>query len=174
MARRKDKEKAIKLRLKGLSYSQIKEKMGLSKSTLSNWLSSYSLSEERIRELRDWNPRKIERCRNTKAENRRKRLEKVYGNVSKKIARLSKRDLFIAGIFLYWGEGSKSEKTTTGLSNTDPSMLIFFLKWLRSMKVDLKKATVTLHLYSDMNCRKETNFWKKILKLPSVCFKKFY
>ena len=74
MARRKDKERAIKLRLKGLSYSQIKEKIGLSKSTLSNWLSAYPLSEKRIRELRDWNPRKIERRRNTKAENRRKRL----------------------------------------------------------------------------------------------------
>jgi len=174
MARRKDKEKAIKLRLKGLSYSQIKDKMSLSKSTLSNWLSPYPLPEERIRELRDWNPRKIERCRNTKAENRQKRLEKVYGNVSKKIARLNNRDLFIAGIFLYWGEGSKSEKTTTGLSNTDPSMLIFFLKWLRSMKVDLKKVTVTLHLYSDMNCQKEINFWKKTLELPPICFKKSY
>jgi len=174
MARRKDKKKAIRLRLKGFSYSQIKDKMGLSKSTLSNWLSSYPLPEERIRELRDWNPRKIERCRNTKAENRQKRLEKVYGNVSKKIARLNNRDLFIAGIFLYWGEGSKSEKTTTGLSNTDPSMLIFFLKWLRSMKVDLKKVTVTLHLYSDMNCQKEINFWKKTLALPSSCFKKSY
>lgn len=174
MARRKDKEKAIKLRLKGFSYSQIKEKMGLSKSTLSNWLSAFPLTEERIRELRDWNPRKIERCRNTKAEKRRKRLDSVYENVSKKIARLNNRDLFIAGIFLYWGEGSKSEKTTTGLSNTDPSMLIFFLKWLRFMKVDLKKVSVTLHLYSDMDCQKEISFWKKVLKLPSVCFKKAY
>ena len=141
---------------------------------MSNWLSAYPLSEKRIRELRDWNPRKIERRRNTKAENRRKRLENVYENVSKKIERLSNRDLFIAGIFLYWGEGSKSEKTTTGLSNTDPSMLIFFLKWLRSIKVDLKKVTVTLHLYSDMNCKKEINFWKKTLELPPICFKKSY
>jgi hypothetical protein len=34
MARREDKEEAIRLRQKGYSYSQIKGKIGVSKSTL--------------------------------------------------------------------------------------------------------------------------------------------
>ncbi len=37
MAKFKDKQKAIKLRLMGYSYSQIKKEFTLSKSTLSNW-----------------------------------------------------------------------------------------------------------------------------------------
>ena len=65
MARFIEKDLAIKMRLKGASYSQIKEKMGISKSTLSGWLADYPLSNKRIKELRDLNPRRIENFRNT-------------------------------------------------------------------------------------------------------------
>ncbi len=40
---RKDKEIAIKLRKQGLSYSQIKNKLDIPKSTLSYWLRDIKL-----------------------------------------------------------------------------------------------------------------------------------
>ena len=174
MARIKDKEKAIKLRLEGFSYSQIKSEMNLSKSTLSNWLSNYPLSPEKIRELRDLNPRRIENCRNTKAKKVSERLDKVYTKAASDILVLNKRELFVAGLFLYWGEGSKSERTTTGLSNTDPAMLRFFLKWLYLMGVSQKKLNIVLQLYVDMDVNKEINFWSKELDLPRNLFKRCY
>lgn len=174
MARILDKEKAIKLRRQGLSYSQIKGRMGLSKSTLSVWLKDYPLSDDQIKKLRDFNPRRIERCRNTKAKKVEERLEKVYRNVSRDISKLSKRDLFIAGIFLYWGEGAKSENSTTALSNTNPAILRFFLKWLKLFNIDNEKLYITLQLYSDMDIKKEIKFWSKELKLPEYSFKKPY
>ena len=88
------KEKAIKMRLQGMSYSQIREKLKVSKSTLSTWLEKYPLSKEKIRELRDWNPQRIENCRNTKLKKRQKKLEDVYNMISLEIGTLSKRDLF--------------------------------------------------------------------------------
>ena len=52
----------------------------------------------------------------------------------------------------------------------DTGSSVVVLPWklvpLIGLKVDLKKVTVTLHLYSDMNCQKEINFWKKTLALP--------
>lgn len=174
MARPKDKEKAIKLRLKGLSYSQIKSEMGLSKSTLSGWLKSHPLSDEQIKKLRDFNPQRIERCRNTKAKKVEERLGNVYEKVSTDILKLNKRDLFIAGMFLYWGEGSKSERFTTALSNTDPAMLRFFLKWLKLFNINNEKLHITLQLYSDMNINREIEFWSKELKLSTHLFKKPY
>ena len=65
MARKIDKQKAIAMRKKGMSYSQIKDKIKVSKSTLSGWLSDMPLSEKRIRELRADSPIRIERYRNT-------------------------------------------------------------------------------------------------------------
>ena len=52
---------AEKMRLEGHSYSSIQKKIGVSKSTLSSWLREIPLSDTRLRELRDFNPVRIER-----------------------------------------------------------------------------------------------------------------
>lgn len=174
MAKTKLKEKAIKLRKKGRSYSQIKKEVGVSKSTLSLWLRDYPLSEKRIRELRDNNPRRIEKFRNTMRKKRETRRVKTYNRVSKRIGNLSDREFFIAGLFLYWGEGLKHGNTTTSLSNTDPKTIKFFMKWLIKNGVPYKKIYARLHLYSDMNIEKEINFWSKAISLPKRQFKKPY
>lgn len=171
MARRKDKEKALKLRLKGLSYSQIKEKIGISKSTLSGWLYNYPLSSEKIKELRDRNPRRIENYRNTMRKKREDRLKEVYQKAGADIGKLNKRELFLCVLFLYWGEGLKTSGTTAGLSNTDPVMICFFLEFLYSLGVKKEDITITMHLYSDMDVKKEISFWLKELNLPKSCLR---
>src|SRR3989344_1800570 len=126
----KEKELAIKMRLKGMSYSQIREKIKVSKSTLSLWLEKYPLSRERICALRDWSPKRIESSRNTKLGKRQEKLEIIYKQISRKIGALSKRDLFNAGLFLYWGEGTKSARDMVILTNTDPATIKYFINWL--------------------------------------------
>ena len=66
MTRLKDREKAIKLRKQGKSYSQIKTIIGVNKGTLSYWLKDFPLEEKRLRELRDWNQVRIEHYRKTR------------------------------------------------------------------------------------------------------------
>ena len=88
------------MRQKGMSYSQIKEKIKVSKSTLSGWLSDMPLSEKRIKELRDFSPVRIEHYRNTMRAKKDARLEEVYKKVSKDIGVLSKRDLFLLALYL--------------------------------------------------------------------------
>lgn len=174
MARKKDKQKAIAMRNKGMSYSQIKEKLGISKSTLSGWLYNMPLSEKRIRELRADNPIRIERYRNTMRIKRENRLTEVYKKVSKDIGKFSKRDLFLAGLFLYWGEGTKVQKSSTTLTNTNPSMLKFFIKWLELFNIKRKDLKIKLHLYSDMSIKQSLDFWSKELKIPISQFRKSY
>ncbi len=174
MARREDKQKALIMRKKGMSYSQIKEKLGISKSTLSGWLYNMPLSIKRIRELRADNPVRIERYRNTMRAKRESRLKAVYDKVSKDISSFSKRDLFLAGLFLYWGEGTKAQKNSVTLTNTNPAMLKFFIKWLKLLGIKKKYLKVKLHLYSDMNIKESTNFWSKELKIPISQFRKPY
>lgn len=166
MARRKDRAIAVRMRLEGCSYSQIKQKLNLSKSTLSNWLSDYPLSSERIKELRDRNPQRIENYINTMRKKREKRMDEVYQKAKNKLMSFNRREVFIAGLFLYWGEGAKTMNSTTSLSNTDPTMIKFFLRWLSLFRIPIKKITLSLHLYSDMDKNKSINFWLKELKLP--------
>jgi hypothetical protein len=175
MARVLDKDKAIELRKKGMSYSQIKSKLGISKSTLSGWLFDMPLSEKRIRELRDFSPMRIERCRNTKMKKRNNRLDSVYLKVAKDIGKLNKRELFLSGLLLYWGEGTKSGNYVVAFTNTDPAMVKIFIKWIMEcFNIKKTELSILLHLYKDMNIKSSTDFWVKELKIPLNQFKKPY
>lgn len=174
MAQKKLQQKVMRLRSKGMSYSQIKKKVKISKSTLSVWLKDHPLSEERIRELRDNNPKRIERFRNTMAIKKAQRLSMAYKKASADIGRINKRDLLIAGFFLYWGEGSKTTVATSALTNTNPTTLLFFIKWLRLFSVKRSDLRVKLHLYSDMDIEKTKDWWSKKLRIPLSQFRKPY
>lgn len=174
MARIQERGQAIQLRLQGKSYSEIKEALGISKSTLHYWLREYPLSDKQIRALRDWNPRRIENFRKTMQGKRIARQEAAYQRVKKDIGRLSKKNLFIAGFFLYWGEGFKTENAEVGFANTDPAMVICFIRWLQMLDVPKEKLRIRLHLYSDMDIEKYQNFWSRILGISMTQFQKPY
>ena len=175
MARIKDKNKAIELRKRGMSYSQIKSELGISKSTLSGWLNGMPLSDEKIRELGAMNPMRIERYINTMRKKREERWSSVFEVVSKDIGKLSKRELFIAGLFLYWAEGGKTEKYSISFSNTDPDMIVFFVHWLEEcMSVKKNDMHIKLHLYKDMDIKEYQNFWAQKLKVKESNFEKTY
>lgn len=174
MTRLQDKEKALALRKQEMSYSQIKSILGINKSTLSGWLKDYPLTAKRIKELSK-NDRIIERCRETKRKKKEKRLNEFYFEEKSKIFPLTERDFFIAGLFLYWGEGSKTISKEVALSNTDPSMINFFIDWTKKyLKIPKEKLHISLHLYNDMNIKKEVEFWSNKLKIPTNQFGKPY
>jgi len=175
MARFRDHEKALILRKQGMSYSQIKKILKISKSTLSLWLGHYPLSKQRIRELRDRNEQRIEKYRETRRRKKEERLEQFYKEEKKLVFPLSKRESFLAGLFLYWGEGSKSHPAELSISNNDPSIAKFFINWLtRSLSIPREKIKIQLHLYTDMDIKKKVNFWSKTLNIPLVQFTKPY
>ena len=175
MARLSDRKRALELRLQGRSYSKIKAELKVSKSTLSLWLRGYPLSEERIRELRDWNEVRIERCRETKRKKKERRLEETRKRMKKEIFPLTIRDIFLAGLFLYWGEGAKTRVSDLCISNTDPGVIQFFILWTTTcLKLPREKIRIHLHLYSDMSIGNETGYWSSVLKVPKEQFRKPY
>lgn len=174
MARSLDKTKALELRRKGLSYTQIKERLGVSKGTLSVWLRDMPLSESRLRELRDFSEQRIEKTRQTKRNKRLARFQSVYAQMRDAVGEISERELYIAGFFLYWGEGLKADPYTVMFTNTDPAMIKCFIKWIELLGVNKKDLKVYLHLYQDMNVSKATDFWSRELGLPRGSFRKPY
>lgn len=171
MARFNDKKKALELRMLGYSYSQIKKTLGISKSTLSSWLRDYPLSKQRIKELRDCSEQRIEKYRETRRRQKEERLDFLYKKQKKIILPLMSRELFLAGLFLYWGEGTKMADARISISNTDPSMINFFIKWCKkSLLIPPNKFKVYLHLYRDMNAEKELQYWSKTINIPRSQF----
>lgn len=179
MTRIVDRQEVIKLRKSGKTYSEIRNELGIPKSTLSDWLSKYPLTNEQIvlleksRKLNKYLG--IEKVRLTKQRKREKRLNFVYEEEKKYWAALSKRELQLAGIFLYWGEGNKNLKGPLSLNNTDPKVVRFTLYWLvYVLRIPKEKIRVYLHLYKDMNIDQEIKYWSKALQLPPTQFAKPY
>lgn len=175
MARFKDREKALSLRKQGMSYSQIKKILKVSKSTLSLWLGNYPLSKQRIRELRDWSEQRIEKFRETMRKKREKRLKETYEVQKKILLPLKNRELFMLGLGLYWGEGTKYRMMGLSVSNTDPSIIKFFISWLnKCLLISRKKIRILVQLYSDMDINREMRYWSEVLKIPKTQFAKPY
>ncbi|MFT5037104.1 MAG: DNA-binding transcriptional ArsR family regulator [Candidatus Azotimanducaceae bacterium] len=172
MARTKDRAEAIELRKKGMSYSQIKEKLSLSKSTLSSWLKDLPLSKERMKELRDNNQVRIEKTRETKRLKRELRRSVVYEKVSQDIR--AKGVSFVSGFYLYWGEGTKTAEYTVALTNSDPAMVRCFVIWLQMLGVKKSDMRIKLHVYTDQDEPKLKAFWAKVLGISIKNFNKSY
>lgn len=171
------REKAIQLRKQGYTYSQIKLELGLPKSTLSGWLRNLQLTEQQLKKLiKNKDSKELlrrERYSITRKNQKLERFKKVYEE-QKKILPLSKRELFLMGTFLYWGEGEKTHGIVS-ISNTDPRIIKFALYWMVNI-LDIPKSKIKaqLHLYEDMNANEAIIFWSKILDIPNIQFLKPY
>ena len=179
MARVIDRQRAIELRKQGKTYGQISQELRIYKSTLSDWLSEYSLSKKQLDllKLNKQQSRQVsaEKSRATKQKKHDKRLDNTYQKERKKWKALTKREIELAGIFLYWGEGAKLINGPISLNNTDPRVLKFTLYWLTyALKIPKTKIQVFLHLYSDMDVKKEMEYWSKELEMPLTRFAKPY
>jgi len=68
--------------------------------------------------------------------------------------------LFGMGVGLYWGEGTKANKTAIRLGNSDPALLRTFTNFLvKFFKIKKEDLRFHLHIFSDINSEKATNFW---------------
>ncbi|MDC1205396.1 helix-turn-helix domain-containing protein [Candidatus Pacebacteria bacterium] len=172
MARTEDREKAIALRKKGMSYSQIKEKIGVNKSTLSYWLSGMPLSSARLKVLRNTEAQ-IEKIRETKRRKKLARRAQVYKKVSNDIKNSTDID-FISGFYLYWGEGTKTAEYAISLTNSDPAVIRCFVEWVQKLGVCTEQLKIKLHLYTDQNEDELKLFWSQVTGIPVDNFYKTY
>ncbi len=168
--------RAIELRKLGWSYLEIKNELSVSKGSLSLWLRSYPLTVDELSKYKkDRESRRVENYRNTCERKRQTKLDGYYEQERTRLLPLSKREMYLAGLMLYWGEGLKANWSTVSFSNTNPKMIVFAKKWLTDcLGVSVDKLVVRLHLYSDMDSSTEHGYWSKLLEIPLTQFRKPY
>lgn len=172
-----EKEKAIILRKRGYTYSEILEKIPVAKSTLSRWLINVDLGKkqkQRVTEKRLLAQRKGALA---KREQRIRLTEEIKNKAIKDIGKLSKRELWLIGIALYWAEGHK-ERIRSGsvkFSNSDPEMVKVFLKWLQEI-CEIPSKDIRFQIYVHETARHRLNevirFWLKITGFSIKNFQK--
>lgn len=95
---------------------------------------------------------------------------KVKNNLTNK-----EKQLKIAGLMLYWGEGAKTTDKTVDLANSDSLMIKLFLKMLREIYgIDEKKLRILLYCHKNQNVTRLINYWAKATKISPKQFTKPY
>lgn len=164
------KEQAIRLRIRGYSYSMIRSKIGLSKSTLSNWLGRipFEPNKEVLERVGSARLKSALYKQSVKREDIRVMSQKAF----KDIGKLSKRDLFMLGIGLYLGEGSKAFEEIR-IVNSDPNVIRLSILWLITCcQLSIKNLRIAIHCYPDNNEKELIKFWHKETKIPLKQFVK--
>ncbi len=166
------KLEAIKLRKEGFSYSYISTKISVAKSTLSLWLNDIVFTPN------DFTQNII--AQGQKKSSVIKRFDKAvsvkfaidYAN--KKIGLMTEKDIFLLGVGIYIGEGSKSGNFVR-VANSDPRIIKFAIRWFKEC-FGLKNHNfkVRIHIYPDNNEKKTLSFWKKELSLSKNYFHPVY
>jgi hypothetical protein len=94
----------------------------------------------------------------------------------KKNLSVKERLLKIAGLMLYWGEGSQwPGETIVDFANSNPDMIKIFLDFLRNVcAINNNKLRAYLYCYSNQDLNKLINFWIRTTKIPREQFTKPY
>ncbi len=185
---RTDKSQALKLRLKGKSYNEITELLGVPKSTLSNWFASLVLStstQDKINKRTHKSSVQALIKRNKRQTIlAKKRAQQIQTESCAEIDKLTNRELLLLGSALYWAEGYKRPIIKNGkprsyhqvsLTNTDPKLVLLFIEFLRvTCNVPNEKIIASVRIYQHHNEAKLLNFWATVTKIPVINFRQFY
>lgn len=177
----KFKEKAINLRKRGLSYSEILKQIPVAKSTLSLWLRSVGLSKKQKQILTDRKLASMKRGAFAKKNQRIQLSEKIKKESRAEIKLINKKELMLIGAALYWAEGSKAKEHNISqgiiFSNSDPLMIKLFLKWLKEVlkvKTSDINPEIYIHENSKNNIKKVIKYWSHIINIPDKEFQHIY
>lgn len=160
---------ARRLRIEeGLSLNDISKKLNVAKSSVSLWVRDIRLTDEQKNRLI---------CDNGKLGNEerkstyyKRRLQ--YQNNGKDMVGFGNNE-YIAGIMLYWAEGSKS-RTAVQLTNSDMYMIKFFVKFLRNnYYLNDEDILIRINCYDDIHSLEEIEkYWLENIGLPNSSLRK--
>ena len=177
-----EKDQAIKLRREGLSYREILARIPVAKSTLSLWLRSVHLAKQQKQRLTEKRLAAVYRGAEAK---RRQRIEltKVIKNAAiKDIKKITKRELWLMGIMLYWAEGSKEKSyraPSAGVifSNSDPAMISLYLRWIQEI-LKIPNEDIIFAIYIHENCKERVpqakQYWSQVTGFGRENFERVY
>lgn len=171
------KKVVLRMGMSGKTYTEIREKFPIPKSTLSVWFKNAGKKPDRTRQLEH-----LKRVRPialaTIHRNKEKRVALATGIAEKELKQLPLKNKSVQKAFLamlYWAEGTKSDQTGLRFTNTDPVLAKLYISLLRSAySIDESRIRIRLHLHYYHKHREAISFWSELLEVPSSQFGKIY
>ena len=173
-----ERDKAIELRRQGKTFSEILKEIPVSKGSLSYWLKGIRLTPEQLTRI-EYKNEKIKAKFIEFNQLRRLQSERKKGVITnaatREIGILSKRELKLLGIALYWAEGHKSGARSADFVNTDPAMIKLMMRWFREIcEVKEEQFRIRISIHNPAVAEKARVYWSEITRLPLAQFTKIY
>lgn len=164
------RKRAEELRDSGYSYGMISSELGVAKATLSNWFHDRPFTpNQEVLDRVKYGPIKAGARRHNA---RVVETKKIYEQSKKEVGRLTERDLFMLGVGIYIGEGSKSIESTR-IVNSDPAVIRAAIAWFRqSCGVPTESIIASLYLYPDIEEEDCIEYWMEATGLKRTNFRK--
>ncbi len=162
-----DQERARALRAQSWTLQEIAEELGVAKSSVSLWVRDVEFVPK---------PRQpgLHRAPHPWKVRKEAEIEALLLEGCERIGEMDDRDLYIAGVALYAGEGSKTDGRVR-FANSDPRMIRLFCTWLRRFfEVDEARLHVQLYLHQGLDLEAANRFWSELTGIPVAQFFKPY
>lgn len=168
------KKQAILLRKGGLSYGEIKENLGIPKSTLSYWLKNTPLKPHHKKRLYTKQIQILSMGAPSQKERRKREVEEIINEATKEIPLPIALDTYrLMGAALYWAEGSKNGMLE--MTNSDPYLILFTVRWIEMVfNIPAKNMKARLNIYPQQNESEIKQFWSDLTGIPVNNFGKTY
>ncbi|MFI5999208.1 hypothetical protein ACIA98_02135 [Streptomyces sp. NPDC051366] len=167
--------KARELRLQGLTYDQIQVELGCSKSSISLW----------VRDLPRPAPKRTLGEQATLASRKRWERENAVRDKQRtdaksaarsEIGKLGDKELFAAGVALYWAEGAKDKsydrREKVHFINSDPGVIRVFIAWLDLIGVERERIRYRVAIHESADVAAAELYWADLVGVDVTLFAK--
>ncbi len=170
-------EQALQFRRRGFTYSEIAKIVGVSKSSVSAWVSKKPFSkkiraENAARAARE-NVKRIGLINKARAAERKARYAEAKRSAETEFTHYKKDPLFIAGLMAYASAGDRAVDSRIRLTSPDAFLQRTFLQFaLAYLGAEKNRIHFWLLLYAGHNEKKCLSFWAKTTRLSLAQFHK--
>ena len=168
---------ARKLRTQGFSINQIKDKIGVSKGSVSLWVRDIEMTVENRSKLlaSGISSAVIEKRRRTRLDRESAKRQIIIDRAKSEIFKISDKELKLIGAMLYWAEGGKTQRGLVRFSNSDPIMIKLMMVFFRNVcNVPEKNFRGYFHIHPHLDSRKAEKYWSNVAGIPLHQFFKTY
>ena len=162
------------MRRQGHSYSEIQQVVGVSTSSLSEWLKDVPLTEEHRIAIEQ--QRVVGRARTIEALRGRRmaRQQHTRATAESQIGELAESELFVAGVAAYWAEGAKGKPWAAGqrviFTNSDPGLVRLFLAWLKLLGIGPERWAFRVSIHESADVDSSMTHWASVVGVPASQF----
>ncbi|MGW5130248.1 hypothetical protein [Streptomyces sp. NPDC004135] len=166
--------RARELRLQGWTYDRIEVELGCSRSSVSLWVRDLPKPEPRYtpEEQRALMREGLARLRATQDEERKQ----TRADAAQEVGELTDRELFLAGVALYWAEGAKSKpyarRERIVFVNSDPGVIQVYLAWLDLLGVARERLSLRVLIHESADVEAAHRFWAGLADVDPSSFAK--